>query len=188
MGACAEADLPSPLPSARELAEGPLEAGRYTYAGFTPRLEVVVGDGWQGLHLLPEFFDVGLETETGFSAVMFHHPSRIFGRPEGGSATTPEEAVALLRQNDGLEVSAPRPIEIDGREGLQVDLVAAADDTQVLAGTQPLLGIGPGNDVRLAFFSVSGGVLVIGLVSPPGGMDAWAETAQPVLESVTIRE
>jgi hypothetical protein len=186
LGACATGDQASPRPSARELAEGPLDAGRYTYADFTPRIELTVGDGWQNAHLLPEFFDVAQVREGDFWAVMFHHPSRIFGPPEGGSATTPEEAVALLRQNDGLEVSTPTPLEIAGRHGLQVDLVAANDDTQVLAGAQPLLGIGPDNDVRLAFFAVEDGVLVIGLVSPPGEMGAWAMTARPVLASVTI--
>ena len=186
LGACATADQASPRPSAAELAEGPLDAGRYTYGAFTPRVELTVGDGWQNAHLVPEFFDVVQVRNSDFRAVMFHHPARIFGPPEGGSATTPQEAVALLRQNDGLEVSTPTPIEIGGRNGLQVDLIAANDDTQVLAGAQPLLGIGPTNDVRLAFFAVGDGVLVIGLVSPPGEMAAWALTAQPVLDSVTI--
>jgi hypothetical protein len=186
LGACATGDLASPRRSAAELAEGPLQAGRYAYAAFTPRVELTVGDGWQNAHRVPEFFDVVQVRDGDFWAVMFHHPARIFGPPEGGSATTPEEAIELLRENDGLELSTPTPIEIDGRNGLQVDLFAATEDTQVLAGAQPLLGIGPTNDVRLAFFAVEGGVLVIGLVSPPGEMAAWALTAQPVLDSVTI--
>jgi hypothetical protein len=189
VGGCAAAGVASPSAAAAAVAvtaEGSLAPGRYTYPGFAPRIELEVGDGWQVAHLMPEFVDVARQDEGGFSAIMFQRPARIFGPPGGAPATTPDEAVELLRQNDGLEVSDPVAAEVGGLAGLEVDLIATAQDTQVFAGAQPLLGIGPDNDVRLAFFAVDGGVLSIGLVSPPGAMDAWSLIAQPVLDSIRI--
>ena len=132
------------------------------------------------------FFDIGRDTDTGFSAVMFIRPTRFMAPAEGSPAATPDEAIALLRLNDGLEVSVTRPVEIDGRSGVEVDIVASREDTQVLGGADGILGIGPTNDVRLAFFDAAGAVLVIGLTAQSGEMGEWAVTAQPVLESIHV--
>ena len=163
-----------------------LAAGRYTYEAMSPQIEVTVPDGWQNAHLLPEFWDVARLSDGAYAAIAFMRPTRIIGTGSGSPAATPQDAVALLEQNPGLEVSEPQPVEVAGLSGLEVDLFAPHDDTQVLGGEQDLLGIGPGNDIRLAFLPEEDGVLVVGLITPTGEMDAFAAEAQPVLASISI--
>ena len=60
-----------------ELEEGDHSAGTYTYSQFEPRIEVTLPDDeWTTFHLIPDFFDVAVETEEGPVAVMFLDPSR----------------------------------------------------------------------------------------------------------------
>jgi len=77
-------------------------------------------------------------------------------------------------------------MEVDGYDGLGVDIAAAEEDTQVLAGERPLLGIGPTDDARLAFFAVEEGILVIGVISPAGRMAESAQMLEPLVDSIWI--
>lgn len=178
---------PTPTPlDVREVAVGELTAGRYTYPGMQPRIELTVPDGWQTVHLSPEFFDVARDGPAGFSAVMFFRPPLIIGPPGGAPANDPRHAIALLHENERLTVSMERVAYIGGVAGVQVDVSADREDSHLLGGEEGLLGIGPSDDLRLTFLQADGGVLVIGLVCPAGQMDTWVAEARPVLASVTI--
>jgi hypothetical protein len=162
--------------------------GTYSWAGLSPEIIVTVPRGWESFHHEDRFWDVARETDDGVVAVFFQQPTIVYGPPQGGSPTTPEEAVDLVGQNPGLTVSGSEPIEVDGYHGLQVDVSAAEEDTQVLAGERPLLRIGPTDDARLAFFAVQEGILVIGIISPARQMADAAEMVQPIIDSIWIEE
>jgi hypothetical protein len=185
-GAAPSTSVTATTPPVNEVAVGQLAPGRYTYSGMTPRIEVSVPEGWQTVHLSPEFFDVARERADGFAAVMFFRPPLIIGPPGGAPADDPRDAIALLHQNDRLTVSMERSAYIGGMPGIQVDVSADREDSHILGGDEGLLGIGPEDDLTLTFLQVRDGVLVIGLICPAGQMDAWAMEARPVLASITI--
>jgi hypothetical protein len=177
-------DVASP---AREIEVGPLAAGTYSMASFTPRVEVTVpGQGWQAFHHEPRFWDVARETDQGALALMFQAPTLVYGPDGPAPATAPAQAVELLRTNPGVVAGEPVSIVVDGQSGLTIDLVTTAEDTQLLAGERGLLGMGPTTDVRLAFFEVDGALLAIGLVAPRGTLSSAAAEVQPLLDSVRI--
>ena len=151
-----------------------------------PPLAVTVPKGWEALHLSPSFFDAGREVEGLFSAVMFFRPAVVVGAAGGEPAATPEEAVALLRQNDGLTVLHEKRVRMLGLDGIQIDLVAAHEDTQILGEGAALLGIGPDSDLRLTFLSAADGILVVGLLSPAGELEAWVRSSKPVVDSIRL--
>jgi hypothetical protein len=179
---------PSPrVDPVREIGIGQLTAGRYTSSAMQPRIELSVPDGWQTFHASPEFFDAVVVRGDATFAVMFFRPTRIMGPPEGATFDDPRDVIALLHQNEHLSLSMERAATIRGIGGIEVDVTADRGDTQILGGDDGnLLGIGPPNDVRLLFLPIDRSVLVIGLISPDGLMDAWAAEARPVLSSISI--
>ncbi|HET6745322.1 MAG TPA: hypothetical protein VFH90_05650 [Candidatus Limnocylindria bacterium] len=184
--ACAATPSASPTASAAEVANGPLEPGTYTASDFSPRIEVTVPERWENFHTDPRFWDIVRVTDDGPIVLLVQQPTIVFGPPEGGSATTPEEGMALLRQNSGLTVSEAEPIQIGGQDGLVVDIAATEEDTQVFAGERPLLGIGPTDSIRVALFAVDEGLLIIGFISPAGQMQAALNELQPMVDSIRI--
>jgi hypothetical protein len=177
---------PTPIPAA-ETAIGPLQSGRYTYSGFSPRIEVEVsGEGWETFHRDPEFWDVARQTEDGVVALMFLDPPTIIGPDGAVPATTAEAALATLRANDELTITDERTVEIDGREATQLTITVARDDTHMLGSEEALLGIGPSDAVRLAFFDAGDGVLVIGTVAQRASLDEADALLAPVIATVRI--
>ena len=182
---------PSPTATPRvaaEVVEGEHVAGLYTYSAFEPRIEVTLpDDGWTTFHLIPDFFDVALETENGPMAVMFLDPiAFLTAEEEAAQAATPEEALALLGDHEGTTLSDPREVEIGGLSGLEVDADFALDNTHVVRVSGGDIGFGPTSDVRLAVLEADEGLLVIGLVAPAGHMDQAEEMTQAVRDSITI--
>lgn len=118
------------------------------------------------MHLSPSIFDAGRDVEGRFSAVMLFRPAVVVGPSGGEPAATPEEAVALIRQNDGLSIIDEQPVRRMGLDGIQVDVVAVHEETQVLGEGGALLSIGPDTDLRLTFLPADGGILVIGVLRP----------------------
>jgi uroporphyrinogen-III synthase len=108
-----------------------------------------VPEGWETLHLSPSLLDVGRELEGLFTAVFFLRSAVASGQPYGEAASTPEEAIASLRREDGLAVVGERRVQMLGREGIQVDLVPAHEDS----------------DLRLTFLPSDDGMLVVGQFS-----------------------
>jgi hypothetical protein len=187
VGGCATAPATPTLAPAMETAIGPLQPGRYTYSGFTPRIEVEVsGEGWETFHRDPEFWDVARQTEDGVVALMFLDPPTIIGPDGPVPATTADQALATLRANDELTIADERTVEIDGREATQLTITVQQDDTHMLGSEGALLGIGPLDAVRLAFFDADDGVLVIGTVAQREGIEAADALLAPVIATVRI--
>ena len=174
--------------SARELAEGVHAAGTYTYSQFEPQIEVTLPDNqWTTFHLIPDFFDVALETEAGPVAVMFLDPiAFLTADEEVAEAATPEEAMRLLGHHDGTTLSEPRPVEVGGLSGLEVDADFEFDNTHVIRVSGGDIGFGPTSDVRLAVLEADEGLLVIGLTAPAGQMAEADELTQTVRDSIQI--
>ena len=118
------------------------------------------------MQLSPSFFDAGRDVEGVFSAVMLFRPAVVVGPPGGEPAASPEEAVALLRQNEGLSIISQQAVHLAGQDGIQVDVVATHEATQVLGERGALLSIDPDTDLRLTFLPADGGILVIGVLRP----------------------
>ena len=97
-----------------------------------------------------------------------------------------EEAIELLADHDGATLSEPRPVEIGGLSGLEVDASYEIENTHVIRVSAGNIGFGPTSDVRLAVLEADGGLLVIGLVAPTGHMDEAEELTQSVRDSIAI--
>ena len=175
-----------PTSSAAEIAIGGLAAGRYTNSEFTPRIEVQVPAGWLTYHLSPDFFDVASETPDGPVVVMFLRPTAFLTPSEAVEAATPEEAIAILDEHPGVSASTPRPIEVDGMEGLEVVAEFAIDDTHVMRVEQGDIGFGPQTSLRLAYLVTDAGVLVIGLNAPAGQLEEAERLSEGVWASIRI--
>jgi hypothetical protein len=185
VGGCATAPATPTLAPAMETAIGPLVPGRYTYSGFTPRIEVQVsGEGWETFHRDPEFWDVARQTDDGVVALMFLDPPTIIGPDGAVPATTAGAALATLRANDELTIEAERTVEIDGLEATELTITAQREDTHLLGSRGALLGIGPSDAVRLAFFDADGGVLLIGTVAQREALDRADALLGPLFETV----
>ena len=177
-----------PTQTVTELEEGDHSAGTYTYSQFAPRIEVTLPDDeWTTFHLIPDFFDVAVETEEGPVAVMFLDPIVFLSaEEEGAQAATPREAIELLADHDGTTLSEPRPVQIGGLSGLEVDANFEIDNTHVIRVSGGDIGFGPNSDVRLAVLEADDGLLVIGLVAPTGHMDEAEEITKRVRDSIAI--
>lgn len=175
-------------PSVLELEEGDHAAGTYTYSQFEPRIEVTLpDDDWTTFHLIPDFFDVAIETEDGPVSVTFLDPIAFLTADEDDiQAATPEEAIELLAAHDGVTQSVPRPVEIGGLSGLEVDASYAHENTHVIRISRGSIGFGPTSDVRLAVLEADEGLLVIGLNAPVGHIAEAEELTQSVRDSITI--
>ena len=185
---CVQTELAPTPTSPRELAEGDHTAGTYTYSAFEPRIEVTLTDGeWTTFHLIPDFFDVATETEDGPVAVMFLDPIAFLTPDEQDiQAATPQEAIELLGAHDGATVSEPRPVEVGGLRGLEVDASYANENTHVIRVSGGNIGFGPTNDLRLAVLEADAGLLVIGLTAPIGHMAEAEELTRAVRGSIRI--
>ena len=187
--------LPSPpssnAPDAAELtATGePLEAGRYTRAGFEPAVTIELDGSWQAVQLADGFFDVQQHAGSpDVIAVQFARPSGIFGSGAGSEAADDAEgAVELLEANPDLAVVESSGSRIGGLDGSQVTVENAGEThARVMQVPPGALGIDPGRRLWIAFFDTPDGLLAI-MVG--GSTERWDEallTAEPVLESVEI--
>ncbi len=92
----------------------------------------------------------------------------------------------LLADHDGTTLSEPRPVQIGGLSGLEVDADFEIDNTHVIRVSGGDIGFGPNSDVRLAVLEADDGLLVIGLTAPAGHMNEAEELTQSVRDSITI--
>lgn len=187
--ATVEPGSPRPTRAAAEIALGDLAPGHYTHGPFSPRIEVEVpaeGD-WANYHLSANFFDVVIDTDDGPMGVMFLNPSAYLrAEDEEVNATTAEAALAVLEEHAGVTLSRPRQVQVGGLTGTQVDAEFSVENTHVMRVEDGLIGIGPTNDFRVAYFDTHDGVLVIALIAPAGTMAQAERLTQPVVDSIVI--
>ena len=187
LSGCGPTEL-APTATPTELGEGDHPAGTYSYSAFEPRIDVTLpDDDWSTLHLIPDFFDVATQTEDGLVAVMFLDPIAFLNAEQQDvQAFAPQEAIELLGAHDGATVGEPRPVEIGGLSGLEVDASYAIDNTHVIRVSGGDIGFGPTNDLRLAVLEADEGLLVIALNAPVGHIAEAHELTQAVYESIRI--
>ena len=166
-----------------------LAAGRYTRAGFAPRISLELDGSWQAVQLGAGFFDVQQRVGSpDVIAVQFARPSAIFG---AGAASEPapsaEAAVELIGANQGLSVLESSESRIGGRTGSQVTVENAGDaHARVMQVPAGALGIDPGRRLWIAFFDTPDGLLAIMVGGSVAMWDEALAAAEPVLESVRI--
>jgi hypothetical protein len=174
----------------------PLIPGRYLSA---PPFDIpftfeIPDPGWESAHLLGEFFDVmrfddqSVGTGQPTRWVAFAHPTHIQGAQqtpvEGLSAT---EAAQLLADRPDLTAGPTTPFELDGLEGVRLDLHASSPRTAVFGGAGGDFGFGPENDLRLAVVPQGDALLLVLVLAAPVELEAAWLDAQPILDSVDLR-
>jgi hypothetical protein len=141
------------------LGEGtPLDPGTYTYQPFEPRVTFALGEGWEGGHTLPEFFDVWRGHRV---AVMFARPGFFLdanGQQVDSPGLTPEDALRLLRTR-GASSRAPSMV-LDGTE---VPSIVLRNDrqTELFGGPEGALTADPGFRNRIAAVEVDGALVLV---------------------------
>ncbi len=169
-----------------------LAPGRYTRAGFAPRITFEISEGeWYAEQAFTGFFDVQQEVGSpDVIAVQFAKPSEIYS--EVGSSVrveTAADAAAAVRGNPGLTVFGESESLIDGRGGIVLEVEHAgrsAANVGVMAVPPGPLSIAPERRLWIAFFDTDDGLLA---VMVGGSVTRWDEAlaaAEPILETVTI--
>jgi hypothetical protein len=192
---------PPTSPAASEIAAMDLSAsaalvgGRYTRAGFEPRITFEVADQeWAAVQLFPGFFDIQQDVGTpDVIAIQFTTTDAVYGADLAVvPVATAADAIAGLKANPTLKVVESTPATIGGQacEALTVD--TAGDQEARIMHTPPgALSMDPARRMRLCILDVknaTGGLLAILL---GGSVAQWPKAeaaAQPVLASVTIGE
>lgn len=168
-----------------------LPAGRYTRAGFAPRISLELDSSWQAVQLAAGFIDVQQDVgRPDVIAVQFARPSAIFGA-DGASEPTPsaEAAVELIGANQGLTVLESSESRIGGLTGSQVTVENAGDaHARVMQVPPGALGIDPGRRLWIAFIDTPDGLLAIMVGGSVAMWDEALDAAEPVLESIRIGE
>ena len=197
----ASAASPTPSPSAsrppasgsaQQLpTSGPLAAGSYTDASFSPSVTFEVADGWSVGSIADGFFDVQqLQGTPDVIAVQFGRVDGIVGA--GKTVLQPKnatEAARTIDDNPGLLVIDESESQMSGLTGSNVVVEnrsqAHAQVLRVPAGT---LGIDSGRRLWISLFDTEDGVLAIMVGGSVAKWDAALRAAEPVLESVAIGE
>jgi len=191
--------LPAPISTGLSFpttSEIPLAPGRYRSS---PPFDIpftfeVPDSGWESAHLLGEFFDIlQFDGETAAAAgqpsrwIAFGHPTDIRGtRDTPAAGLSPGEAAALFADRSDLQASATTPFELDGLDGVRLDLHARSLSTPVFGGPAGNFAIGPQNALRLAIVPLADDLLLVLVLATPDELEAaWLE-AQPILESVDL--
>ena len=183
----------TPIGSAGEAirALGPpgeaLRPGRYTRAGFAPRITFEVADGWTAQQVGAGFFDI--QQDPGSLDVIAVQ----FGNVVGPS--TAAEAVAQVRGRDQLEVTGSEEVIVDGVEGSRITIETSDPATtqpptfrQVLTLRAGPISIASARRLQVTLLDTSEGVLAIMVGGSIEKWDRTLELAAPVVESVTVAE
>ena len=185
--------VPSGLP-ATELprAQGDdLEPGRYTMAGFTPRITFEVGDGWRAVQAQQGFFDIQQDVGSpDVIAVQFALPEGFYGA-DGAllESTTAPAAARAVEANPAVTILDSSASRMSGLQGFVVEVEnppTASGPAQILSVPPGPLSIDPARRLWIAVFDTPEGVVAV-LVG--GSVAKWEEAllaAEPVLETVTI--
>jgi hypothetical protein len=136
-----------------------LEPGVYTYSPFEPRVTFELGDGWEGGHTDPEFFDVWRGDRV---AVMFARPGFLFdasGERVDSEGMAPQEALRLLRTRGTSSSRAPSMV-LDG--GSVPSIVLSNDEqTALFGGPEGGFSADPAFRNRIAALGVDGALVLV---------------------------
>jgi hypothetical protein len=195
-----EAVRGSPSPSATgdatELrrAGEPLALGRYTRAGFSPRItfEIAAGE-WYAEQLYDGFFDVQQDVGSpDVIAVQFALPSAVYGA--GGEEQVvdgAEEAAAVLREHPGLVVLGESEGRTGGHEGFVIEVEhggASSANVSIMTVPPGPLTIAPDRRLWVSFLDTDEGLLAVMVGGSVARWDEALAAAEPILESVMISD
>jgi hypothetical protein len=143
-----------------------LEPGSYHNPDFLPGVSFDVGEGWDGGHLIDEFFDVQRDG----MLVGFADPG-FFIRADGSHVPVgrldAERAAALMAESIGLDPSTVRRdpatgwFRLEGEAGITADAFGANDGA---------FRVTDGDWVRFVLLDLDDDV-VVELINIPGGLD-----------------
>ena len=149
--------------------------------------------GWFSGHADPEFVDLlrfdGLAVhEWPSQMVAFGELDHVRGRagPVNVTGMTPRTALQLLADRADLDAGDIVAQSLIGLDGARADVHADANDTPLLGKGSVELRQGPQLDMRLVLLDGEGGMLMVGVLAPPGGVEAAWEHAQSILETVRL--
>jgi hypothetical protein len=169
-----------------------LAPGRYTRAGFAPRITFEITDGeWYAEQLYTGFFDVQQEVGSpDVIAVQFAKPSEVYGE-EGSSirVETAEAAAAAVRGNSALTIIGESESLIDGQSGIVVEVEHRTEwqmNVAIMVVPPGPLSIAPERRLWIAFFDTDDGLLAIMVGGSVARWDEALAAAEPILETVTI--
>jgi len=170
---------------------GELAPGRYTRAGFEPRITFELDGPWHSVNAFSGFFDVQQDVGSpDVISVQFGLPTEVAAGPlQAEAISTAEAAVATLEANTRLVTVESSESRIGGLTGHQITVENPPDEadlTPVVRVTPGVLQIAPGRRLWCAFFDTPQGVLAILVGGSVANWDQALAAAEPVLESVTI--
>jgi hypothetical protein len=145
----------------------PLEPGAYTFSPFEPAVVFELGDGWEGGHTNPEFFDVWRGMRV---AVMFGRPGFLLRGDERvpTDELTTDEALQILREQNDTSSRAPALV-LDGQTVPSV-IVRSSAQTELFGGPGGTFTADPDFRNRIAAVDVDG-TLVLVIVSAKTPME-----------------
>lgn len=184
-----QAESPAaPTPTAAAAASsavrlfGPLAAGTYTTATFTPAVTFTVPDGWIAGSEIPESFSIRFGTADKFHQVTF-------ARVVGG------DPLGIARTNPVYRLGQPVSTTVAGKSATEVSLTLSIDAIQksfyplaktISDGDGTLDLLQRGTQARVITVDVTGGPLVILIQRPLGASDPFDAAAQAVLDSLHL--
>lgn len=179
----------SPVADRFNAREEPYEPGRYTRGQFVPRVTFEVGRDWVAVEAAARFWRIGLggKDDPEAVALMFARPDGIYRGPgqlvAPGTAQAAADAIAA---NPSVEVLGSSESLMSGLSGLVLELESAGAEAQVLHVPPGALTLSPGSRMWVALFDTPEGLVAVLVQGSADDWDAVLETAEPVLESVTI--
>jgi hypothetical protein len=177
--------LAFPTVSEVGLAPGRYESSPPFDAAFT---FVVPDEGWHSAHLHGEFFDVmrfdGPDPRAPTSWVAWALPQTIIGatsQPAGD--LTPAEAAELMSSKSGVMPSETAPFSFLGRDGVQLDLSAAAPVTNIFGGPEGNFGLDPLYPMRIGIVEYDPGLLLVLCLVPQDGQATGCGDSQSIIDT-----
>jgi hypothetical protein len=140
-------------------------------------------------------------TDRGIDVLADVHVSSNEARPCSGSplasaGSDPGRIVGSIRGIRGLQATAPSPVTIDGRPGVQVDL-SVDDQKLVPCGSDRVveflvsggegMAIGPGERIRLIVLSDGERAIAIQILAPASAFDAVVAQSMPIVQSMHFK-
>ena len=175
--------------SGEELVPGTYQASPPFAIHFTFEIP---DEGWSSAHIHDDFFDVmrldGPEPNIPTRWVAWGYPATVHG-PDGEHSVdglTPADAIDLMSNVPNIVASDPRPFMVSTFEGVQAELHADVEMTQIFGGDGGDFALEPRFDVRLGVVDLEPGLLMVMCFGPDGDIAGGCADAQPIIDSVRI--
>ena len=112
-------------------------------------------------------------------------PENVIGAATESTADlTPTEAADLMAGTPGVVASEPRPYTFLGRDGVVLDLSAAAPNSHIFGSSDGNFGLDPAYDMRLGIVDNDPGLLFVLCLTPEDGQPTGCGDSQSIIDSV----